>query len=75
MKRFFGFEDICYDIVLFLVEDYQTLYQCSLVSKSFNAAASKELYHRIIINPPWQPLILGLGRRAPAIVSNPCTRW
>lgn len=33
-------------------DDYNTLYQCSLINRAFNPAASKALYRRIIIDPP-----------------------
>jgi F-box-like len=50
-----------HDVLLLVLgnldQDQATLYHCSLVNKEFNSAASKALYTRVLISPPFQAVL------------------
>lgn len=50
---------LSYDLLLRIFEickdDYRTLYRCSLVNWDFNRAASRMLYARVVLSPPFRP--------------------
>ena len=50
-----------YDTLLPVLEildhDYSDLYHCSLVNRDFNEMASKVLYSRVVLSPPFQPIL------------------
>ena len=54
------------DILLPVLEifegDYCTLYLCSLVNREFNEIATKLLYSRVVLAPPFRP---GLNLKDP----------
>ncbi|KII84036.1 hypothetical protein PLICRDRAFT_366539 [Plicaturopsis crispa FD-325 SS-3] len=40
-----------------LQQDYHSLYQCSLASREFNKVASKALYTRVVLSPPFERVL------------------
>src|ERR1700691_645210 len=71
-----GFRGRCliYDTLLPVLEllerDYGDLYRCSLVNRDFNEMASKVLYSRVVLSPPFRPS-LDLKNRDGLSVSTP----
>jgi hypothetical protein len=65
-----------YDALLHVLDivssDYHALYQCSLVNWEFNRAASRLLYARIKLSPPFQRAIYLKSRAALIYV---CLGW
>ena len=41
----------------FCSDDSSLLYQCSRVNRDFNQAAARILYSRVILSPPFQPVL------------------
>ena len=52
---------VVYDIIARVMEgcqdDYDLLARCALVSWDFNGAASRMLYSRVVISPPFSPVL------------------
>lgn len=52
---------LSYDLLVRILDhfrdDYPTLYSCSLVNWEFNHAASKILYSRAVLSPPFQRVL------------------
>ena len=44
-------------ILEFTADSYGLLYRCSLVNWEFNRAASRLLYFRVVLSPPFQPVL------------------
>lgn len=67
--------DIIIQILDHLEEQYSTLFICTLVNRTFNAAASRLLYRQVIFSPPYQRGVVDLRRRDEFTVSNRLRRW
>ncbi|KAF9006991.1 hypothetical protein BDQ17DRAFT_1238451 [Cyathus striatus] len=59
-----------YDLLVYILEpyhdDYSLLSRCALVNWEFNRAASKLLYFRVVLSPPFRPV---LNLRDPGFIS------
>ena len=53
-----------------LRDNYDVLYNCSLVCKEFNVTASRLLYCHVVFSPPFRP-VLNLKDRGRLTVSIP----
>ncbi|KIM89935.1 hypothetical protein PILCRDRAFT_812719 [Piloderma croceum F 1598] len=53
----FSASQLGYDVLLQVLEmfrdDYGNLYRCSLVNREYNEIASKILYSRVVLSPPF----------------------
>jgi hypothetical protein len=54
--------DILLPVLEIFEDDYCTLYLCSLVNREFNEIATKLLYSRVVLAPPFRP---GLNLKDP----------
>jgi hypothetical protein len=61
--------DLITQIIEHLSEDYDALYRCSLVSRACNVEASRQLYRRVVISPPFRRATLDLRKRGHIEVS------
>jgi hypothetical protein len=60
--------DILLPVLEILQYNYGDLYRCALVNRDFNAIASKVLYSRVVLSPPFRP-VLNLKDRDGLLVS------
>ncbi|KIL64554.1 hypothetical protein M378DRAFT_126372 [Amanita muscaria Koide BX008] len=55
------FEDLNHDLLVNILDifrdDYGALYNCSLVCKQFNILTSRLLYRRVVLSPPFSPVL------------------
>ncbi|KAF8797660.1 hypothetical protein BYT27DRAFT_7124904 [Phlegmacium glaucopus] len=62
-----------YDLIARVIEicrdDYSLLHQCSLVNWDFNQAATRILYSRVVLSPPFR-LVLDLSDTSSIPVSS-----
>ena len=49
--------DIVTQILEFAADDYGLLFQCSLVTREFNCAASQLLYFHVVVSPPFRRVL------------------
>lgn len=61
--------DLLLRVLAYLRDNYDALYKCSLVCKDFNITASWLLYRRVVLSPPFRP-VLNLRDRGALTVSE-----